>query len=91
MRIKRKNGLKIAAIAIALLLCLALSVGITGAWYQANLTIITCEATVPPTLGNGALGNSSRITEIYVPAESVEAYKNADGWKDFADKIQAIA
>ena len=36
MRIKRKNGLKIAAIAIALLLCLALAVGITGAWYQAK-------------------------------------------------------
>ena len=36
MRIKRKNGLKIAAITIALLLCLALAVGITGAWYQAK-------------------------------------------------------
>ena len=36
MRIKRKNGLKVAAIAIALLLCLALAVGITGAWYQAK-------------------------------------------------------
>ena len=36
MRIKRKNGLKIAAITIALLLCLALAVGITGALYQAK-------------------------------------------------------
>ena len=36
MRIKRKNGLKVAAITIALLLCLALAVGITGAWYQAQ-------------------------------------------------------
>ena len=36
MRIKRKNGLKIAAITIPLLLCLALAVGITGAWYQAK-------------------------------------------------------
>ena len=36
MRIKRKNGLKIAAITIALLLCLALAVGITGAWYHAK-------------------------------------------------------
>ena len=36
MRIKRKNGLKIAAITIALLLCLALAVGIPGAWYQAK-------------------------------------------------------
>ena len=36
MRIKRMNGLKIAAITIALLLCLALAAGITGAWYQAK-------------------------------------------------------
>ena len=36
MRIKRKNGLKVAAITIALLLCLALAVGITGALYQAK-------------------------------------------------------
>ena len=36
MQVKRKNGLKIVAITIALLLCLALAVGITGAWYQAQ-------------------------------------------------------
>ena len=36
MRIKRKNGLKVVAITIALLLCLALAVGITGALYQAK-------------------------------------------------------
>ena len=36
MRIKRKNGLKVAAITIALLLCLALAIGITGAFYQAK-------------------------------------------------------
>ena len=36
MRIKRKNGLKVAALTIALLLCIALAVGITGAWYQAK-------------------------------------------------------
>ena len=36
MRNKRKNGLKIAAITIALLLCLALAVGITGALYQSK-------------------------------------------------------
>ena len=36
MRIKSKNGLKVVIIAVALLLCLALAVGITGAWYQAK-------------------------------------------------------
>jgi hypothetical protein len=27
---------------------------------------------------------------IYVPAASVDAYKNAEGWKQYADRIQAI-
>ena len=36
MRIKRKNGLKVVIIAIVLLLCLALAIGITGAYYQAK-------------------------------------------------------
>ena len=36
MRIKRKNGLKVLSIAIVLLLCLALAIGITGAFYQAK-------------------------------------------------------
>ena len=25
--------------------------------------------------------------KIYVPAESVQAYKSADGWRDYADAI----
>ena len=36
MRIKSKNGLKVVIIAVALLLCLALAIGITGAFYQAK-------------------------------------------------------
>ena len=28
--------------------------------------------------------------DIYVPAASVDAYKAASGWSDYADKIQAI-
>lgn len=30
------------------------------------------------------------ITVIRVPAESVEKYKNANGWKDFTNKITAF-
>ena len=26
--------------------------------------------------------------KIYVPMESVEAYKNAEGWSDYADAIE---
>ena len=53
-----------------------------------SLTSVTIKATIPPTLGHiDAFENNATI---YVPAESLEAYKTADVWKDIADKIQAI-
>ena len=53
-----------------------------------SLAGVYCEATTPPSLGGGdefyynALGR-----KIFVPNESVEAYKSADGWADYADSI----
>lgn len=47
-----------------------------------NLTTITIKATTPPSLGNKVFKGSSwscPLTAIYVPADSVEAYKTADG------------
>ena len=45
-----------------------------------------CEAVTPPRLGKDVFLNvgydSGRPFEIYVPDESVELYRNADGWKD---------
>lgn len=41
----------------------------------------------PPKLG-GSLGIST--TNIYVPAESVELYKTAPLWSDYADKIFSV-
>ena len=32
----------------------------------------------------------TELNAIYVPANSVETYKKADGWNKFADKIQGI-
>ena len=55
-----------------------------------TLNTITIKAINPPTLlGYSAI--PSGVTAIYVPKDSVGAYKTADGWKNFADKIQAIA
>ena len=54
-----------------------------------HLTSFTCEATTPPTLGSNAL-NSTNNCPIYVPAESVETYKSASVWSDYASRIQAI-
>lgn len=54
--------------------------------------IITCKATTPPTLGTNAFynGTTTYITAIYVPAESVNAYKSASGWSNYTSVIQAI-
>ena len=55
-----------------------------------SLTEITLDATTPPTLGSGQLSTCSSLEVIFVPEESVTAYRMAEGWKDCADKIWAI-
>lgn len=55
-----------------------------------GLTSITCNATTPPTLDYGVFENTNDCP-IYVPADSVNAYKAASGgWSDYASRIQAI-
>lgn len=55
----------------------------------ANLETVTINATTPPTIQSSFSG-CSKLTAIYVPAASVSAYKAADGWSNYADKIKAI-
>lgn len=52
-----------------------------------SLTDIFCAPRTPPILGMLVFFNSSSLGRIYVPNDSVDAYKTADGWKDHADKI----
>lgn len=54
-----------------------------------NIKTITVQPTTPPTLGKNAIPKKipNSLTRIYVPEDSVYAYKSADGWKDYADKI----
>ena len=54
-----------------------------------GLTSITAEAVTPPTLESGAFDGTNNCS-IYVPAASVQAYKSASGWSDYASRIQAI-
>lgn len=51
------------------------------------LTSITCLATTPPTLNGGSF-NDTNNCPIYVPTDSVDAYKTA--WPQYASRIQAI-
>lgn len=54
------------------------------------LTEIICYAVTPPTLNSSALSGVPANCAIYVPAESVDAYKAAANWSARADYIQAI-
>lgn len=52
---------------------------------------VTCLPLIPPTgVNNGCFYAANNNYPIYVPAESVEAYKEASGWSDYASRIQAI-
>jgi len=56
------------------------------------LKTVVFEGEVPPTIGNGIFATHKSISSletIYVPAGSVDSYKNAGGLKVYADKIKA--
>ena len=54
-----------------------------------RLTSVTVEATTPPTMGIQVFNNTNNCP-IYVPAESVDAYKTETNWSSYASRIQAI-
>lgn len=54
-----------------------------------KLTSFTIEAINPPHIGINLFDGSNNL-RIYVPAQSVEAYKSASGWSNYADYIEAI-
>lgn len=54
------------------------------------LTTVTCLATTPPTYSSSEAMLVGTVTNIYVPADSVEEYQAANGWSRYASKISAI-
>ena len=65
------------------------SVGTAGK----NITLI-CRASTPPTLGGAIISKDwikATIGEIYVPDDSVEAYKTATNWSAYANKILPLS
>lgn len=69
--------------------------GVTSIGYNAfemcrSLTSITCNAPIPPELGEEVFENTNNCP-IYVPAASVDTYKATPGWWEYyANRIQAI-
>ena len=63
-----------------------------ASWSCKQIRTVYCKAIVPPSaLPNGYWegfgSNNIELTTIYVPSKSVEQYKTADGWNEYADNI----
>ena len=53
-----------------------------------QLSSVYCKTTTPPSLGGSYIFyNNAADRLIYVPIESVEAYKSAERWSEYADAI----
>ena len=66
--------------------------GVTEIGYQAfcgctSLKEVYCKPTTPPTGGSSMFAANASDRTIYVPSDSVEAYKSAGYWKNYAASI----
>jgi hypothetical protein len=52
-----------------------------------SLENVYCKAIMPPVSGGQVFSMNASGRKIYVPMESVEAYKSADGWAYYANSI----
>ena len=55
--------------------------------FATSLSEVYCKSTTPPTLGIGAFDTNATGRKIYVPSESVDAYKAAANWSAYASAI----
>ena len=53
-----------------------------------SLTSVYCKPTTPPGFRDDIFYNNASSLKIYVPTASVEAYKSASGWSEYADYIE---
>lgn len=65
-------------------------IGTWGFESCSSLINITINATTPPTLGTNVFNNTNNCP-IYVPCDSVDAYKSATNWSTYARRIQPIS
>lgn len=53
-----------------------------------KLTSIYCKPTIPTSVASDTFQYTPDELKVYVPVGSGEAYKSAEGWKDYADMIE---
>lgn len=64
----------------------------TNAFYGCTgLQWVKLLPTTPPTWGNNCLGVATLTFPIYVPDESLEAYKTATGWLTYAERYKPLS
>ena len=63
------------------------SIGNGAFAYGARGKVLYCKPTTPPKFSS-AHQSSTYIAKIYVPHSAVDAYKNAYGWNEYANKIE---
>ena len=63
------------------------SIGSSAFYDCYSLTSVYCKPTTPPTGGYHMFSYNALGRKIYVPRNSVEAYKTASGWSDYASSI----
>ena len=64
------------------------SIGMYAFCYCSSLAEVYCKATTPPMGGYDMFAFNASGRKIYVPRASVEAYKEAGFWSDYADAIE---
>ena len=55
-----------------------------------KLEWVACFATTPPTISDEYVLNQETDLQIFVPKDSLDVYKQAQGWSDYSDKISSI-
>ena len=64
------------------------TIGSSTFYNCSSLASVYCKATTPPAGGSYMFDDNASSRKIYVPMESVEAYKSANGWSDYANEIE---
>ncbi len=61
------------------------SIGAAAFYGCSGLVSMMCAATTPPSLGGSVFNSVNMSIPLYVPVESVEVYKAANGWSEFTN------